>query len=199
MEHVHPTYLSLVIATCRDAEDCAAPTIVVGFGMFSIDKLDRDNWRFKLNAAAIDTLDDEKSLLISLADSLPMPQFLVSEHIEKGLFVPLLQAANRIPPPAGAHLGMRVARLRRALPVDVSLGVTRRRKPLPFADPAPTTPPIMIKVNEGKVVDTDALRARLEARAVHNWLAFLGRTGMQRPSISQVATATWMASAGWKV
>jgi hypothetical protein len=73
MKQVHPTYLSLVIATHREAEDCTAPPVVTGFGMFSVRKLDPDDWRFSLNASVVEATADEAALLIRLADALPIP------------------------------------------------------------------------------------------------------------------------------
>jgi hypothetical protein len=198
MKQVHPTYLSLVIATHREAEDCTAPLVVTGFGMFSVRKLDPDDWRFSLNASVVEATADEAALLIRLADALPMPEFLIGAHIEQRLFVPLIEAADRLPPPTGAYLGLRVARLRRALPVDVALGSGRRSAPLPYAEPTPLNPPIAVTIVEGKSVDRDDARARLEARALDNWLHFLRRPGSPRTNVAGVATLTWMASQGWK-
>ena len=147
MKQVHPTYLSLVVATHRDANDSTAPAIITGFGMFNVCKLDRDGWRFSLNASVADTIDDEAALLTRLADTMPQPDLLVGEHIESRIFAPLLQTADRIPPPVGAFLGMRVARLRLALPIDVALGWARRSAPLPYAEPALTTPAVTVGVD----------------------------------------------------
>lgn len=199
MEQIHPTYLSLVISTHCEAEDYAAPVVVTGFGMFSVGKLDRDDWRFTLNASVVDTIDDEAALLTAMADQLPMPEFLVGEHIEQHLFAPLLQAADRLTAPDGAYLGMRVARLRRALPVDVALGSARRSTPLPYAVPMPVTPPVFIELIAGKVIDPDAARAQLEARAIDTWLRFLRRPGSALVSRAGAATLTWAASRGWKI
>jgi hypothetical protein len=199
MKQVHPTYLSLVIATHREAEDCTAPIIVTGFGMFSVRKLDPDDWHFSLNASVAETVDDEAALLISMADALPMPTFLVGEYVEQQLFAPLFQVADRLPPPSGAYVGLRVARLRRALPVDVTLGSAGRNAPLRYAEPDPKIRPVTAKVVEGKIIDRDETRARLEARAIGNWLRFVRCGGTPRVNISQAATLTWMASHGWKI
>jgi hypothetical protein len=199
MKQTHPTYLSLVIATHREADDCTAPTIVTGFGMFKVHKLDRDYWRFSLSASVADTLGDEAALLTRMADTLPQPDFLVGGHIERCLFAPLLQAVDRIPPPVGAYLGMRVARLRLALPVDVALGWARRSATLPYAEPAPITPPIAVELVAGKIVNQDDAVARLEARAIDNWLRFLRQPGSPRVNTAMVPTLTWAAAQGWKI
>lgn len=204
MKPVQPTYLSVVIATYRAAEDCTSPLIVTGFGMLEIGKLGRDGWSFALNASVLDSLDDEVALLTRFADVLPMPAFLLGEHIEKGIFAPLLEATDRLPPLLGAYLGMRVARLRRALPVDVALGSARRSAPLHYAEPIPDTPPFAIKIDAGRIVDPNDARACLEAHAIDNWLRFLrypgtARLSTPRRSTAAVATLTWAASRGLKL
>jgi hypothetical protein len=199
MKSVHPTYLSLVLATHREVEDSATPLIVTGFGMLEIYKLGRDIWSFASNASVVDSLDDQAALMTRLADTLPMPAFLIGEHIEKVIFAPLLQAADRLPPPVGAYLGMRVARLRLALPVDVALGSARRTAPLPYAEPTPDAPPVTINVDARRVVDPNNARARLEACAIDNWLRFLRCPGIPRLNIASIATLTCAASRGLKL
>jgi hypothetical protein len=199
MKPIHPTYLSLVLATHRELGDCTAPLIVTGFGILKIYKLGRDGWSFALNASVADSLDDETALLTRLADALSMPTFLVGEQIEGAIFAPLLQAADRLPLPAGAYLGLRVARLRLALPVDVTLGSARRTAPLPYAEPTPDAPPVTINVDAGQIVDPNNARACLEAHAIDNWLRFLRCTGTPRLSTANIATLTWAASRGLKL
>ena len=199
MKSVHPTYLSLVVATHREPQDCAAPLVVTGFAMLEICKLGRDGWSFALNASVVDSLDDEVALLTRLADSLPMPGFLVGEHIEGATFAPLLQAADRLPPPVGAYLGMRVARLRQAMAIDVALGSARRTAPLRYAESMPDTRPFAIKLDAKRIVDPNDARACLEACAIANWLRFLRCPGIPRLTTASIATLTWAASRGLKL
>ena len=167
--------------------------------MFTARKLDRDDWRFSLRASVVDTIDDDADLLTRMADQLPQPDFLVGEHIERFVFAPLLQAADRIPPPVGAYLRMRVARLRLALPVDVGLGWARRNAPLPYAEPAPITPPVTVELMAGEIVNRDDAVARLEARVIDTWLRFLRCSGTPRVNAAMVPTLTWAAAQGWKI
>ena len=199
MQQVHPSYLSFVIATHREADDCTAPIIVIGFGMFNVRKLDRDDWRFSLSASVADTTDDEAALLTRMADALPQPDFLVGEHVETHLFAPLLQAVDRIPPPVGPYLRLRVARLRLALPVDVALGSARHSAPLPYAEPMPTPSPIAVELVAPNIINRDNAIARLEAHAIGNWLRFLRRPGTPHVNVAMVPTLTWAASRGWKI
>ena len=193
-----PSWTTLVLATHHDPSALSEPPIVVGFGVLTVTKRSRDDWSFALAADVADTLGDEPSVLTRLADVLPQPDFLIADQLEARVFNPLELAADRTGPVIAAYLRLRVARLRLALPVDLGAGRVRRSSPLPYAEPPPVTPPVMIAVDGVAIVNPASARADLECRVIGDWLAFrqVPQTNLRGrvSGTAVVATLTWLTS-----
>jgi hypothetical protein len=199
MNMTQPTYLTLAIATHRNNDDPVEPAIVVGFGILEVLKRGPNDWSFASNAAVANTTDDEAALITQLADTLPMPRFLVAEAVDTRILAPLDAAAERANLTVAAHVRHRVARIQTALPVDVSLGMARPPAPLPYAKTPTLSPPVKVLVINGKIVDPARARADLEARAVNDWVRFLTGPGPWQTGTASIATITWMATRGSRI
>jgi hypothetical protein len=194
MNMIHPTYLTLVIATHKDSDDPCAPTSIIGFGKLEVCKRGMNDWSFVVNAAVADTLGDEGDVITQLADILPMPKFIIGEAINARILAPLDAAAERADPAIAAHVRHRVARMQTALPVDVSIGTARGPATLPYAELNMLCSPVIVAVNDYEIIDPKRVRAQREARVVNDWLRFLTASGSQHTGIATIATITWMAA-----
>jgi hypothetical protein len=195
-----PSWTTLVLATHARTTDPVDPPIVVGFGLLTVIRRGRDDWSFALNVEVADTLAEEPKILTHLADALPQPDFVISDRLEARVFIPLDLAADRAGAVIAAYLRLRVARLRLALPVDLSAGRARRAGPLPYAEPLHLPPPVTIAVDGVAIVDTARARTDLERRVIADWLSFLNVPQCQPHGpacgTAALATITWMTA--WK-
>jgi hypothetical protein len=183
MHIVHPTYLTLIVATHPAKPDEYAAPIIIAFAMLAITKLEADGWRFGLSSGIADTLNDEERVLIELADALPHPRFVIGDDIERRISRSVTHAADRASLIVAAHVRQRMARLLSAVRVDLSV---------PPVGSSTLTPALDIAVQNRTIVDPVAACAALADRAIDLWLRFLGQPKDSDHGPTRLATEIWL-------
>jgi hypothetical protein len=166
--------------------DALPGTHLVGAGLL-IAIRDGDRWRFSSEAATIAAGEKEQSLLLWLADRLPLADTLIGWHIDQNLVPALLDAAAHAEPTIAHHFTLRLARALRNNVVDLSIN---RSAETGDAAMAPSMMPDALLAAWGTGL-LDAVRDDLAAEALGTWLHFL-RGAQHVGADAERATRDWM-------
>ncbi|MFD1106197.1 hypothetical protein [Sphingobium olei] len=183
------TFVSLAVATVTiPPANCETlpGTHLIGAGLMIATRRGA-RWRFSSEAGTIAAGKKEQSLLLWLADRLPMANTLIGWEIDQHVVPPLIDAAAHAEPTIAHHFMVRLARVLRNNVVDLSIN--------PSAAPenvatAPSMMPDTLLSNWG-TGRLDAVRADLATEAIGTWLHFL-RQAQHVGADAEQATRAWM-------
>lgn len=183
------TFVALAVATVTiPPATCDTPpgTHLVGAGLM-IATRDGSRWHFSSEAGTIAAGEKEQSLLLWLADRLPMADTLIGWQIDQHVAPPLIDAAAHAEPTIAHHFMVRLARALHGNVVDLSINRSAAAKDAASA-PSMTPDTLLGAWGTGRL---DAVRADLATEAIGTWLHFL-RQAQHVGADAERATRTWM-------
>lgn len=184
------TFVSLTAAAvsipAAAHSDAAPGTHLVGAGLL-IATRDGARWRFSSEAATIAAGEKEQSLLLWLADRLPLADTLIGWRIDQHLVPALLDAAGHAEPTIAHHFTLRLARALRNNVVDLSISRSAEAGDVAIA-PSMMPDALLAAWGTGRL---DAVRSDLAAEALGTWLHFL-RGAQHVGADAERATRDWM-------
>lgn len=183
------TFVALAVATVTiPPVNCETlpGTHLVGAGLM-ISTRHGSRWRFSSESGTIAAGEKEQSLLLWLADRLPMADTLIGWQIDQHVVPPLIDAAAHAEPTIAHHFMVRLARVLRGNVVDLSINRSARAEDVASA---PGMTPDALLGNWG-TDRLDAIRSDLATEAIGTWLHFL-RQAQHVGANAERATREWM-------
>ncbi len=183
------TFVALAVATVTiPPVNCETlpGTHLVGAGLM-IATRHGSRWRFSSEAGTIAAGEKEQSLLLWLADRLPMADTLVGWRIDQHVVPPLIDAAAHAEPTIAHHFMVRLARVLRGNVVDLAINRSARAEDVATA-PRMTRDALLGNWGTGRL---DAVRADLATEAIDTWLYFL-RQAQHVGADAEQATRAWI-------
>lgn len=184
------TFVSLAVATVTIPPavngEASLGTHLVGAGLL-IATRHGNRWHFSAESGTIAAGEKEQSLLLWLADRLPLADTLIGWQIDQHVVPALIDAAAHAEPTIAHHFMVRLARVLRGNVVDLSIDRSARAEDVATAS-SMTPDTLLGNWGTGRL---NAVRADLATEAIGTWLHFL-RQAQHVGADAEQATRAWM-------